>query len=97
MRQGALQCIVRFFEGYRDNPNPTTGAVQQYLIHSEEKLNADTNEWEIIQICFEINYNTGQWRKLRMMAAGSRADVDWPGSGLRVEAQSEAGTLAQYE
>ena len=56
---------MRFFEGYRDNPNPTTGAVQQYLIHSEEKLNADTNEWEIIQICFEINYNTGQWRKLR--------------------------------
>ena len=32
-----------------------------------------------------------------MIAAGSRADVDWPGSGLRVEAQSEAGTLAQYE
>ena len=32
-----------------------------------------------------------------MMAAGSRADVDRPGSGLRVEAQLSADTLAQYK
>ena len=32
-----------------------------------------------------------------MIAAGSRADVDRPGSGLRVEAWSGADTLARYE
>jgi len=39
--------------------------VQQFLFNLEKKMNPETNVPFIEKIVFEINYETGKWRKLR--------------------------------
>jgi len=55
--------ILAFLSGNRVNPNPLAGPQQQILLNYEEKQNQETRFAELL--VFEINYDTGTWRKLR--------------------------------
>jgi len=58
--------ILAFLAGNRVNPYPHLGNVVQFLLHQEDKVTPDSNQTPYMeQLIFEINYETGTWRKLR--------------------------------
>ena len=57
--------ILAFLAGTRVNPYPHLGQVVQFLLHQEDKVTPDANKTPYMeQLIFEINYETGTWRKV---------------------------------
>lgn len=56
--------IVNFLSGNRNNPNPDQGPVRQILLNLEDRFNNENMPFTE-QLIFEINYDTGTWRKIR--------------------------------
>lgn len=59
--------ILAFLAGNRVNPYPHLGQVVQFLLHQEDKVTPDANKTPYTeQLIFEINYETGTWRKVAL-------------------------------
>jgi negative elongation factor A len=59
--------ILSFMAGSRENPYPDKGELVTVLLNQTEE-HVKTEEAEqriIIEILFEMNYKTGQWRRLQ--------------------------------
>jgi hypothetical protein len=59
------QVVLRFLMGDRTNPNPAQGNIHQILLNFETKVNPQNGGLYQEQLIFEMNYETGTWRKLR--------------------------------
>ena len=59
------QVVLKFLMGDRTNPNPAQGNIHQILLNFETKVNPQNGGYYQEQLIFEMNYETGTWRKLR--------------------------------
>jgi hypothetical protein len=49
----------------QENPTPAEGPVKSIILNEEYKANEDNTAMYLESIVFEMNYQTGTWRKLR--------------------------------
>ena len=54
--------MVKFLGG--DRTNTTGNPIRQFILNEEPKQNPAGGSY-LEQIVFEVNYSTGQWKKLR--------------------------------
>jgi len=74
LSQTDRETILQFLLNTRTNSIPEK-PVQQFLFNLEKKTNPETNAPFMEKIVFEINYETGKWRKLRQKAFDQLATV----------------------
>lgn len=60
--------IVNFLKGNRINPNPDKGSVVTILLNSDVEADAEGRSC-LVEILFEMNYDTGRWRRLKRQSA----------------------------
>lgn len=78
-----MKVILAFLAGTRVNPYPHLGNVVQFLLHQEDKVTPDANQTPYIeQLIFEINYETGTWRKLRRKRMSQPTALDTASSSI---------------
>jgi hypothetical protein len=58
------EILAQFLGGNRTNPNPELGPIRQILLNEDHKIHPSGVPY-VEQIIFEINYQTGTWKKLR--------------------------------
>eukprot|EP00116_Pleurobrachia_bachei_P012140 sb/3472402/ len=57
--------IVNFLKGNRQNPQPEKGNAVTILLNSEIERDAEGGRAQLVEILFEMNYETGRWRRLK--------------------------------
>ena len=60
--------IVNFLKGNRVNPNPEKGSTVTILLNSEVETDSEGRNC-LVEILFEMNYDTGRWRRLKRQSA----------------------------
>jgi len=59
--------IISFLHGNRTNPQPEKGSVITVLLNSD--VEEEEDKQSLVEILFEMNYDTGRWRRLKRQSA----------------------------
>lgn len=69
------EMIIQFLKGNKNNPFPQYGPVIQILLN-EVIYNSENNKCIVEQLIFEINYDTGNWKKLKRKKAVPKEQIN---------------------
>ena len=54
-----------FYFGFLENPFPNQGPVITIKLSEHTECAKDTSQNQLVEMLFEMNYDTGHWRRLK--------------------------------